>query len=374
MVKKYLEGDLSITKSLQEALMSCILCEACAKACPSGVRLDRVFENMRTELHRTLGPNFAKRALFAALRNPMLMRLGARIGHVGRRTVIAPLNVAWKMGNIPLNRFPAFNAIPFRRQQPEILPPRAARNGRVLYFIGCSTDLINEHVGRAVVEVLTRLGMEVIIPPGQVCCSVPMFLSGAREESLPNIEKNLRIFDRDDVDAIVVDCATCGGGLKKAIPHLMEDLGRDPERARRVAAKVRDVSEIVADRLDRLELDDGARKGVLTVTYHDPCHMTRSMGVSGQPRQVLAALSDVRIKEMAGADQCCGGAGAFQFEHVEMSAGVTNRKKESILATAADVLATGCPGCNLTLAGNLYEDGAPTVKHTIELVAERLAR
>jgi glycolate oxidase iron-sulfur subunit len=372
MVKKYIEGDLSITKSLQEALMSCILCESCAHACPSGVRLDRVFENMRMELHETLGPKFAKRAIMAALQNPMLMRLGAKMARFGQQALLVPLNMSWKMGNIPVNRLPRFNKESFRSRMGESVPALGRRTGRVLYFTGCATDLIYEDVGMAVVSVLTSLGIEVVIPQDQVCCSVPIFLSGARREALPNIEKNLRIFDREDVDAIVVDCSTCGGGLKKGIPHLMEDLGLDAERAARVASKVKDVSEIVAERLEDLELSDQLDNTPLAVTYHDPCHMVRTMGISKEPRKILQALDNIQLLEMAGSDQCCGGAGSFQFEHIEMSEAVTARKKANIRSTGARVVATGCPGCRLTLAGNLYEEDDPLVAHTMQLVAYRL--
>jgi len=372
MIKKYLEGDLSITKSLQEALMSCILCEACAHACPSGVRLDRVFENMRMELHETLGPKFAKKALFAALQNPLLMRLGATIAHIGSRMIVAPLNIQWKLGNIPLNRLPVFNRSSFRSRVGEVVPAKGTRVGRVLYFTGCATDLINEDVGWAVVRVLTSLGLEVVVPHEQVCCSVPIFLSGARREALSNVQKNLDVLDRSDVDAIVVDCATCGGGLKRAVPYLLEDLGLDAEKARRVASKVKDVSEIVGEYVEKLPIEPKTKGAPVTVTYHDPCHMVRSMKVSAPPRRLLEALEDVRFVEMVGADQCCGGAGSFQFEHVEISAGVTSRKTANIRATGAGVVATGCPGCRLTLTGNLLEAGDPTVVHTLQLVAERL--
>ncbi len=374
MVKKYLEGDLSITKSLQEALMSCILCEACSHACPSGVRLDRVFENMRTELYETLGPNFAKKMLISALQNPMLMRLGAKVGRIGQQVFLAPLNVSWKMGNIPLNRLPRFNDIPFRQRVGEVVPAQGKRKARVLYFTGCATDLINEDVGVAVVDVLTRLKIEVIVPQSQLCCSVPIFLSGARKEAVANIRKNMEIFDKDDIDAIVVDCATCGGGLKKAIPALLEDLGLDTEKAQRIASKVKDVSEIVAERLEDLEFNEGSTNGPTIVTYHDPCHLVRSMGISKEPRKILKALGDVQLVEMAGADECCGGAGSFQFEHVDISAGVTARKKANVRATAASIVATGCPGCRLTLGGNLCEQEDPRVVHTIQLVAERLRK
>jgi glycolate oxidase iron-sulfur subunit len=152
----------------------------------------------------------------------------------------------------------------------------------------------------------------------------------------------------------------------------MEDLGLDPEPARRVSAKVRDVSELVAERLEELPLRVGPRRQHVEVTYHDPCHLVRSMGISKEPRKLLASLEEVSLIEMPGSDQCCGGAGAFQFEHVEMSAAVTSRKKENILSTGARLVATGCPGCNLTLSGNLYGEGDPAVRHTIQLIAERL--
>jgi glycolate oxidase iron-sulfur subunit len=374
MVKKYLEGDLSITKSLQEALTSCILCEACAHACPSGVRLNRVFENMRTDLHEKLEPKFAKKMIMAALRNPMLMRLGAKMGLIGQQVFLFPLNLRWKIGNIPLNRLPRFNEVPFRQRSGEVVPARGKRQGRVLYFTGCATELIYGDVGTAVVAVLTHLGIEVVIPRDQVCCSVPIFLSGARKEALPNIQKNMEIFDKEDIDAIVVDCATCGGGLKKAIPRLLEDLGLDTDKAQRIASKVRDVSEIVAERLEDLELTEDTTRGHEILTYHDPCHLVRSMGISKDPRTILNALGNGHFVEMAGADECCGGAGSFQFEHVDISAGVTARKKVNIRATGAGVVATGCPGCRLTLGGNLYEEDDPGVVHTIELVAQRLRK
>ncbi|MEW6350990.1 MAG: (Fe-S)-binding protein [Thermodesulfobacteriota bacterium] len=370
MVRKYLEGDLGVSPGLREALTSCMLCESCAGACPSGVRLNRVFENMRMELHENLGESLPKRALFHALKHPLLMRLGAKVGRMGQKGFLIPLNVSWKLGNIPVTRFQTFNSVPFRKTAGPLASPQGTRTGRVIYFTGCATDLVNEDVGAAVIKVLNTMGVEVIVPQDQVCCSVPVFLSGARREALANVHKNLAVLDQSDVDAIVVDCATCGGALKTGIPHLLEDLGLDTEKALRVAAKVRDVTEIVAERLADLELRD--MKQTTTVTYHDPCHLSRTMRISRQPRDILRAMQDVRLVEMTASDQCCGGAGAFQFEHPEISAEVTALKKSRIRDTHAQVVATGCPGCRLTLAGNLNESGDPIVVHTVQLLAERL--
>jgi len=329
---------------------------------------------MRVKLNENLGNKVSKKALFTALNNPLLMRLGARVARVGLDIIPFPRNLGACIGNIPLGRLPRFNKRLFRHSVGEKVPSKTSRSGTVIYFVGCATDMIYEDVGHAVVNVLTHLGLEVLIPQYQVCCAVPMFLSGARDQALPNIHKNLAILDRNDIDFIVVDCATCGGALKKGIPHLLEDMGLDTDKALRIAKKVRDVSEIVADNIDKLPLEKPRDGNTVSVTYHDPCHLVRSMKVSAPPRTILRSIEGVDFLEMQGADQCCGGAGSFQFEHVDMSAGVTARKKENVRATGASVLATGCPGCRLTLTGNLGEATDPRVVHTIQLVSDRLPR
>jgi glycolate oxidase iron-sulfur subunit len=372
IIKHYLDGDLGITPEFQEAVGSCILCDACAALCPSGVRIDRLFRNMRGDLADSTGAGPAKRALHAVLTNPALLRASARIARIGRRLLLAVPGFSPKVGAIPVDRLPGFNPRPFRSSVPRRIEPSGARTGRVLYFTGCATDLVHSDVGYAVLEVLGRLGIEVIIPKDQLCCSAPLFLNGFRRAALPSIERNLEIFDREDVDSIVVDCATCGAALKKGIPELLEDLGRDASRALRVASKVTDISRIAAERLDDLEFAESRGDEPVRVTYHDPCHLAGGMGVRSEPRKILAALPDVEFVEMEDPAACCGGGGSYQFEHVELSAAITAAKTASIRAVRAQVTATGCPGCRLTLNGNLDRDSDPEALHTIQLLARAL--
>jgi len=229
-------------------------------------------------------------------------------------------------------------------------------------------------VGRSVLQVLAKLGIEVIIPRDQVCCSAPLFLNGAVKKALPNILKNLEILDRVDADAIVVDCATCGAALKKGIPDLLEDLGVDTERASRVAGKVRDISQIVSERVDELHIESTRSSEPLTVTYHDPCHLVRGMGIAAEPRALIRSLPQVKLAEMEGANECCGGGGFYQFDKVDLSRGITSRKIENIRSTGAKVVLTGCPGCRLTLAGNISESEDIEVLHTIQLLSRYLSR
>ena len=305
------------------------------------------------------------------MRNSPLMRAAADLGRAGQRLLVDGLRVRWKIGNIPLSKFPRFGAPSFGNRGAGRFAARGKIIGRILYFTGCATQLFYQDVGRSVVDVLTALGFEVVVPDGLVCCGAPMFLTGFGRESLPNVLKNLAILDDSGADAIVVDCATCGGALKKEIPSLLEELGQDVDRAVRVAAKVKDVTELVSERLEFLQPAMGAADS-LTVTYHDPCHLIRGMGVKDEPRKILKFLPHVKFVEMENAAECCGGAGSYQFENVDLSERITAKKSEAILASGANLVATGCPGCRLTLAGNLPDCSNVRALHTIQVVAGSL--
>jgi len=326
---------------------------------------------MRGELADAVGPGITKKVLFSILRNVSRMRTAARLGRAGQRLLVDRLKLAGKLGNIPLSRLPRFNKHSFRGSMEGGIAPHGKAAGRVLYFTGCATELFYDDVGYAVVDILTRLGFEVIVPHDQVCCGAPIFLAGFGRKSLPNVLKNLAILDDPTAAAIVVDCATCGSALKKEIPLLLEDLGEGTDQALRVAEKVKDVTEIVSERLDLLE-PAGATASPMTVTYHDPCHLVRGMGVREEPRRILTSLPQVRFVEMEDASTCCGGAGSYQFENVDLSRRITSKKTESIRASGATIVATGCPGCRLTLAGNLADTPDIEVLHTVQVLARSL--
>ncbi len=372
IIKHYLEGDLRITPTMEHILMSCMLCDACAAMCPSGVRIDRLFRQMRMELNGSAHKSLRKKLMFSILRNNKMLRNASRLARIGQKLLIDTFGTNSKMGAIPLAKLPRITAEPFRQKVSEKVPPVGKRLGRVVYFTGCATDLFYEDVGHAVLRVLGQLGLEVIIPSDQVCCSAPLFLSGAARSSLPNIFKNLEILDRVDADAIVVDCATCGAALKKGIPELLEDLGLDTTKAKRVAKKVKDVSQIVSERLDELPIQEKRSGRPLVVTYHDPCHLSRGMGVAVEPRKILSSIGGIKLVEMEGSSECCGGGGYYQFDNVDISSGITSRKKSNIKATGAHIVATGCPGCRLTLAGNMSQDEDIQVLHTLQLLSSSL--
>jgi glycolate oxidase iron-sulfur subunit len=258
---------------------------------------------------------------------------------------------------------------------PALGPLRA----RVLYFHGCATNYLFGEIGRAVLAVLPRMGVQVETPGGQGCCGVPIFLSGAREASLACIRKVVEGFAREDVDAVVVDCATCGVALRKEYPHMLRelrDLGEEVDdglvaAAELLASKTRDVTAFIGEYLEWLP-EARPSAGRVRVTYHDPCHLFKGQGVGPVPRALLRKLPHVEFVEMEGADACCGGGGSFQVEHPEISAAITRRKVENIHATGAEVVATGCPGCRLTIGAHLDPGRRIRVLHPVQLVEAAL--
>jgi glycolate oxidase iron-sulfur subunit len=167
------------------------------------------------------------------------------------------------------------------------------------------------------------------------------------------------------VDAIITDCATCGSSLKE-YPHW---LANDPEyagRAREFAAKVRDISEFLAEIGIRLPKGEVRAR----VTYHDPCHLCRAQDVREQPRQMLKAAG-VELVEMEGADTCCGSAGTQLITHYHTSVGVLERKMDKVAETAAEIIASGCPGCQMQLSLGVKRRGLQArVMHPSELLAQ----
>jgi glycolate dehydrogenase iron-sulfur subunit len=364
LIKKVLEGKLEPSENFYRLLGTCLLCDTCSVTCPSGVRLDRLMKAMRAELAGKFRMPREKRAVLYLLSSSRLLPFCISWGRAIQNPLRYLLPEHGKLGTIPYSKLPRLSSKPFLSRYPETVLAAGPRKGRVLYFVGCATNYLAENVGDSVIGVLTRLGVEVIMPEGQMCCGFPICLAGAREKALRNIRRNIELFDRPDVDAVVVDCATCGAALKNEYPQVLEEMGKDAEAARRVARKVQDISQV----LSRFDLSGILRPLRARVTYHDPCHLLRSQRVREEPRDLLKRIPQMEFVEMAAADACCGGGGAFQVEHPDVAAGITATKVQSILETGAGLVATGCPGCRLQIRGNLADE-AIRVVHPVELLA-----
>ncbi|MFQ6079401.1 MAG: (Fe-S)-binding protein [Thermodesulfobacteriota bacterium] len=278
-----------------------------------------------------------------------------------------------RVGNIPVGRLPTLNSKPLRDRFDGVILPEAEIKERIFYFTGCFTNYFGEDVGLAVVSVLKKMQRAIEIPYSQDCCGISMFLSGEEELPLKNVEKNIAVLAREDIDAVLVDCATCGAAFKKEYISLLEKKGKDTKGAELLKEKTYDIQEYIADRIHLLPFRQNGGENKIRITYHDPCHLIRAQGVRDAPRRILKALPNVEYVEMEEADTCCGGGGSFQFDYPEVSKGITDEKITRIRETGASILVTGCPGCRMTIAGNMDESDHLRVLHPIQLVDMVLA-
>ena len=104
------------------------------------------------------------------------------------------------------------------------------------------------------------------------------------------------------------------------------------------------------------------------VTWHEPCHLGRYLGVKEQPRQILKSLKDIEYIEMPDADRCCGMAGTFSLNFYNLSRKIVRRKLDSLESTGADIVLTGCPGCQVQLLDGITQNGmTQKVMHIMDL-------
>jgi glycolate oxidase iron-sulfur subunit len=363
LIKKILEGKMELSEHFQSLLFTCLLCETCTANCPSGLKTDRLMKIMRSEIQERLRPDWPKGMLGNLLRDKRRLPFFLFCERTRENLFSSQEGKSGPLGDSEFFR-PGSKAL--RQQVPEVNPVPEPK-GKVLYFTGCATNYFFPNVGKSVIKVLNRLGMEVILPRGQMCCGLPLFQAGGRKKALKNIRENLKLFNRKDVDAVVVDCAACGAALKKEYALILEEMGEDAKPAKELAGKVMDISQILA----RSDLGKWLKPVPGRVTYHDPCHLGRSQGVREEPRNLLRRIPGLELVEMAGADTCCGGGAALPWEHPDVAAGIGRNKVQSIRETRATVVASGCPWCRRQIGENLDEEQIRVV-HPVEILAEAL--
>jgi len=372
LVKYFLEGKIPLSKRFKEIILTCLLCETCVVNCPSGVRHDQVFNNLRAELVKQYGLNWKKRLIFQLLTNEKLLHSSMIFARLGRNWLIESLAKGMRIGNIPAGKLPLVNPRPFRDQFAGVICPEGEPEGRIFYFTGCFTNYFAGDVGQAVVNVLKKLRLEIEIPAAEDCCGIAAILSGEGDLPLKNVQQNISTLSRARVDAVLVDCATCGAAFRKEYIDLLKRKGLDTAQAEILKGKTQDVMEYVAEKIHELPLRKDYAGEKIRVTYHDPCHLVRAQGVSSAPRKILQALPQVEFVEMEEANACCGGGGTFQFDFPEVAKGITEKKIKHIRETGARVVATGCPGCRVTIGGNMDEQDRIAVLHPLQLLDSAL--
>ncbi|MEJ2209041.1 MAG: (Fe-S)-binding protein [Anaerolineae bacterium] len=374
LVAKAIEGELDLTRNFKDHMYRCLACLACQDICPVGIQPANLCLEARFAIEQAAGTPPLKPILFRGvfprtgvleiLTKPVAVyeRSGLRrLANATRATSILPAQLRDMERMLP-NKLPLRGT---RHTLPALVPAKGERRARVAYFLGCVQGVMMGEGSKATVEVLAQNGCDVIVPDKVKCCGMPMVGYGFKEDARAMARHNIDLLLELDVDAIITDCATCGSSLKE-YPHWLANDAEYAGRAQEFAARVRDISEYLVE----LGIRPPAGKVDARVTYHDPCHLCRAQGVREQPREMLRAAG-VDLVEMENADTCCGSAGTQLITHYHTSVGVLERKMDGVEATGAEIVASGCPGCQMQLTLGVKRRGLKTrVVHPSQLLAQ----
>jgi glycolate oxidase iron-sulfur subunit len=345
----------------------CLGCMACVTACPSGVQYDKLIEDTRAQVERNHSRSVSDR-----LWRSMLFEL---FPHPGRLRALAPLlalarrlgvpRVARRGG--PLPRVRALASLtpqtPLRKTMkrlPEQIAARGEKRGSVGLLQGCVQRVFFHDVNVATAEVLAAEGFDVHAPRLPRCCGALQMHTGYDSRDL--MRATIETFE--DCDYVVTNAAGCGSSMKD-YAHILRDDPDWAERAERFSKKVRDVSELLAEAGSRAPRHAVALK----VAYHDACHLAHAQAVRSQPRELLGEIPALELLEPAEWEICCGSAGIYNLLNPEPAAELGKRKVENLLATGADTVAAGNPGCAIQITAVSEQMGRPLrVLHPIELI------
>ncbi|MBO0737654.1 MAG: (Fe-S)-binding protein [Alphaproteobacteria bacterium] len=236
---------------------------------------------------------------------------------------------------------------------------------RVALFVTCLVDLFRPTVGFAAVKLLRDAGCTVEVPRAQTCCGQPAYNSGDRADAKAIA---LRVIDAFvGYDYVVAPSGSCAGMLRVHYPELFADEPVHRERAQELARRSWELTSFL---VDVCAMRTVTARWSREVTYHDACSGLRELGVRPQPRELLRSVAGLRLKELPGAEVCCGFGGTFCVKYPEISDKMVTDKEADIVATGADAVLAGDLGCLLNMAGKLHRQGRRIeVRHVAEVLA-----
>jgi glycolate oxidase iron-sulfur subunit len=354
LMKAMADGRIAINNETVQHLDSCLDCQGCETACPSGVVYHQLIEQTRHQLnHHPRGPIgwMIRHVLPYPARFKPLLKLTRWMGPLIRRFGPASTQTAVTAaaqatsGPTPAGRYSA-----------------DAPNGKTVgLLVGCVGSLLENKLQHQTIALLRRFGCEVVVPEPQCCGAIPQH-NGFEPDAKRMILANLDAFE--SVDAIVSTAAGCGA-MTKQYGQVMAGTP-DAARADSFAARARDISEWL------LELDPPPPAKPLNIdaVYHGACHLSHAQHIVDAPRQLLERAG-VHLLPLGESEVCCGAAGTYSMLQPKMSGDLAQRKVDAIERSGIGLCVTANIGCALQIKAEANRrDLALRVVHPVQLLAE----
>ncbi|MCX6367008.1 MAG: heterodisulfide reductase-related iron-sulfur binding cluster [Armatimonadetes bacterium] len=346
----------------------CLGCRACETACPSGVPYGHLLEHFRDvqehQVARTTGERVLREGLLMLLTDPKKMKLALKAGRLTGGKIPA---FAAKFVGLPTNTelpLPA-DLEKASAPLPELIRARGEKRGKVALLTGCVMSVLYSPVHKATTQLLAANGLDVHVPKNQTCCGALHGHQGKLEGAKELAKSLIAQFENTSYDALILNSAGCGSFLKD-YGHLLKDDLEWAGRAAAFSARIKDVTEYLMEIGPR----PMTRWIPMKITYHDACHLRHGQKIADAPRQLLKQIPGVEYIECVDADQCCGSAGVYNYLQPAMAGELQQKKVTNLLATGAELILTGNPGCLAWIEQGLPEGiTPPKVQHPVELLA-----
>jgi len=369
-------------EGVNDRLNKCLLCGSCAAACPSGVKVLDIFIKARVILTTYIGLPWTKKIILRKiLSHPRTFDRLIHWGSKFQKLFFRPVNDTLKTSCV---RFLPFllserhivSLAPetFHGHMPSLNTKPGHSGIKVAVFVGCLIDKIYPNIARATLDVLSYHGVGVFLPENQGCCGIPAISAGDATTFNRLVRYNLEQFNKTDFDYLITSCATCTSTIKNIWPMMFQDeSGEIKAQAEKIADKTMDISQFLVSKIGLKTGTNDNSENIKAVTYHDPCHLKKSLGVSKEPRALIKANPGYLLREMPDADTCCGMGGSFNLQYYDISSDIGKMKLENIKLSGCSIVATGCPACMIQISDMLSKSGYNiAVKHPVEIYADFL--
>lgn len=366
LIKDMLENGRPADKQIVTHIDRCLSCLACMTTCPSGVDYMHLVDHARIHIEKTykrpLINRLTRGILAMTLPYPARFRAALGLARLGRPFAgllkrIPALRPMGAMLDLAPRSIPAAGD----SARPATHAPKAAKRGRVAILTGCAQPVLDPGINAATIRLLTRLGVEVVVPEGEGCCGALVHHMGREAQALDSARRNVDVWtreiDKGGLDAIVITASGCGTTIKD-YGHMLRLDPAYAETAKRVSALAKDVTEY----LSTLDLPVQDKKN-LTVTYHSACSMQHGQKITMAPK-ILLKNAGFTVRDPAEGHLCCGSAGTYNIMQPEISEKLKARKVKNLEATRPDIIAAGNIGCMTQIGSGT----AVPIVHTIELL------
>jgi glycolate oxidase iron-sulfur subunit len=342
---------VTVDNTVMRHIDLCLGCRACENACPSGVEYGHLLEHARDYFEKTHNRSFSQTFL-RRIAIEQVFPFPWRLKFVLFFSTILRLPIfRWALPQFAKESLLLLPKEAISKSPPEYSPSLEKNVGRVGFIEGCVMQVMFGATHDNSIALLNQQGWDVASPKKQGCCGALYAHSGQLDKARECARNNIAAFEREKLDAIIINAAGCGSTLKE----YGQLLGNDPawsERAARFSAKVKDLSEWITPE----NLKPSNRE--IIVTYQDACHLAHPQGVTAEPRELVKAVAGDNYIELQEADVCCGSAGSYNLTEPEMAKKLQNRKVRNLIDTGAEIVVTANPGCLLQIQSGLKKAGS----------------